>query len=327
MSAFTFTKATKKQAKARIALSGPSGSGKTTGALVAASVLAGGQVSFDGKRYSVDMSNASGPIAVIDTEKGSASLYADQFEFDVLELAAPYSPDRLGAAIKAASDAGYATVVIDGLTPFWNGEGGVLDIVEAAAAKSRGNTYAGWKEGTPAQNRMIQVMLDAPCHVVATMRSKQDYVQEQQNGRTVIRKVGMAPVQRDGLEYEFTIVGDLDLEHNLVTTKSRCPEVADRVFRKEQVVDFAAEVAAWLGTGAAVEMAGPEARTQISELAETLGLSAAQLDAGCVKYSGTSFAALTAEAAPKVIAALNEAVAARAAATPDKSAAAQDEVA
>ncbi len=106
----------------------------------------------------------------------------------------------------------YEVIVVDSLSHYWEGEGGTRDIVDAAAARARGNSFAGWKEGTPAQNDMIMGLLTAPCHVVVTMRSKTEYVLEERNGRQVPRKVGMAPIQRAGLEYELTVTADLDYE-------------------------------------------------------------------------------------------------------------------
>lgn len=325
---FTFTKATRKQARARLAFAGPSGSGKTTWALITATRLAGGTVEVGPVGYITDMSNATGRVAVIDTERGSASLYADQFDFDVLEFPAPYSPARLQQAIRDAAAAGYASVVIDGLTPFWNGEGGVLDIVDAAAAKLRGNTYMAWKEGTPAQNMLIAAMLEAPLHVVATVRSKQEYVQEKQGDRTIVRKVGMAPEQRQGLEYEFTVVADVDLDHQALASKTRCPLLADRLFRKGDAVAFADTFAGWLNSGDEQPMATDEVKAEIRELAGQAGLSQEQLAAGIKRYAGVSgMDALTEDGGARVVAALRvaaEKAAAKAAATQATSPADED---
>lgn len=210
-----FTKATKKRAKARIALDGPSGSGKTYSALIAATVLA---------------RKAGGRIAFIDTERGSASLYSDKFDFDVLELNT-FSPQNYVNAINAAEQAGYAVIIIDSLSHAWEGEGGALEMVDNISAKSKSNnTYFAWRDVTPQHRKLVDAMLQSPCHIVATMRSKTEYVIEtNQNGKQVPRKIGMAPIQRAGMEYEFTVVGDLDLDHKLVISKSRCEALADKV--------------------------------------------------------------------------------------------------
>lgn len=213
MTQLTFTKATKKRAKARIALDGPSGSGKTFSALIAATVLADG-----------------GRIAVIDTEHGSASLYSDRFDFDVLELNT-FSPQNYINAIKAAERAGYSVIVIDSLSHAWEGEGGALEMVDSAAAKSQSkNTYFAWRDVTPLHRKFVDAMLQSPCHIVGTMRSKTEYIIETTNqGKQVPRKIGMAPIQRAGMEYEFTVVGDLDLDHRIVISKSRCDLLTDKV--------------------------------------------------------------------------------------------------
>lgn len=225
-----FVKATKKQAKLRMALTGPSGSGKTYSALAIAKGL-------------------GGKIAVIDTEHGSASKYADRFDFDTCPLT-NYNPENYIKALREAAAGGYAVVIIDSLTHAWNGTGGVLEIVDAAAAKARGNTYAGWKEGTPAQNALIEAILQSPCHVIATMRAKTEYALEkdERTGKTAPRKIGLAPVQRDGMEYEFDISGFLDVDHNFCIDKSRMAEIAGQVIKKPGEA-LGQQLAAWLSDG------------------------------------------------------------------------------
>lgn len=228
----TFTKAVKTQAKARIGLIGPSGSGKTYSALRLAKTL--------GEK-----------IAVIDSEHGSASKYADEFEFDTLTLET-YHPQQYIDGIISAGQAGYDVLIIDSLSHAWAGTDGALELADRNATKYGGNRFAAWRDVTPLHNKLIEAILSSPCHVIATMRSKMEYVQTQDDkGKTVIKKVGMQPIQRDGMEYEFDIVGDLDLEHNLIISKTRCRHLDGAVVNKpgEQL---AATVKAWLTDG--VEM-------------------------------------------------------------------------
>ena len=228
---FSFTKATKAKVKARVAIDGPSGAGKTYSALILATVLADG-----------------GKVAVIDTERGSASLYSDKFNFDVLELDT-YSPAIYTQAITAAEKAGYSVIVIDSLSHAWEGEGGALDLVDQKSTQIKGNSYAAWKDVTPLHRRMVDKMLQSPAHVIVTMRSKMDYVQETDgNGKKVIRKVGMAPIQRAGMEYEFTLVADMDVDHHIAISKSRCDEMADKVAHKPGP-DFWQKFSSWLADG------------------------------------------------------------------------------
>ncbi len=233
MTANPFTRAAKHQLKARIAFAGPTGSGKTYTALEWATILADGA-----------------PIAVVDTEHGSASLYADMFDFDVLTWAPPYDPGRLADTITAAEKAGYAVCVLDSMSHFWEGEGGTLDIADAAGQRSGGNSFAGWKVATPQLRHLIDVMLGCDMHVIGTMRSKMEYVlEEDSRGKKVPKKVGMAPVMRQGVEYEFTMCGDIDLEHRLLFTKSRCSALADVMVQPGRAADAAQTFRDWLQSG------------------------------------------------------------------------------
>ncbi len=225
-----FRKAERKQAKLRLALSGPSGSGKTTGALLIAKGI-------------------GGRIAVLDTERGSASLYADLVDFDVVELSPPYSPERYIEIIHAAEEAGYTTLILDSISHEWNGQGGVLEIVDKTArAKLKENTYIAWSEGTPRHQAFLDAMLASSLHIIATMRSKTVYVEtEKANGKRAYEKQGSAPQQRDGLEYEFTAVLDLSVDGNLATaSKDRT-----RLFRDPFVIseDTGERLLSWLNSG------------------------------------------------------------------------------
>lgn len=231
-----FKKAVKSESKLRLAITGPSGSGKTYTGLSIATALADG-----------------GPVAVIDTENGSASKYADVFEFDVAEMHAPFKPEKYVAAINEAAAAGYKVILLDSLTHAWSGTGGLLDIVDEAAKKSPSkNTYMAWKEGTPLQNQLIDAIIQAPIHVVATMRSKAEYVIEQnERGKSAPKKVGMAPIQRDGMEYEFDIVLQMTLDNDAIVEKTRCSAIAGRVLAKPGK-DLANILKTWL-SGASAE--------------------------------------------------------------------------
>lgn len=231
-----FQPATKTQAKARIAIAGPAGSGKTMWSLQWATVLAEG-----------------GKIAVIDTERSSASLYADQFSFDVLQMSPPFHPDRLIEAIQSAETAGYAVIIVDSLSHFWSGAGGVLEIVEQAGSKFKGNSFAAWQVGTPIQQRMVDKLISSTAHVICTMRSKTEYVTESDNGRMSPKKVGLAPQQRQDIEYEFTLVLDIDIhKHNAVVGKTRFGHFTDKVFTVQESVSSAEQFLSWLKSGSKV---------------------------------------------------------------------------
>lgn len=243
-----FQPAVKSQIKARVALDGPTGSGKTWTALKWATVLAGP----DGAKRRDD---GLARISFVDTERRSASLYAPHFTFDVANFSPPYDVARLIETLNAAEAAGYAVCVIDSWSHFWEGEGGVLDEVDAAAKRSGGgNSFAGWKHGTPLQRHMVDVILGLDMHVIVTMRSKMEYILTEYQGkdgktRSRPEKVGMAPVQRAGVEYEFQIVGDMDLDHRITVSKSRCDVLADRVVQPDRESEAAAEFLTWLDDG------------------------------------------------------------------------------
>ena len=234
-----FKKASKSQAKLRLGLVGPAGSGKTMTGLRIASGL-------------------GGRVAVIDTERGSASLYAGErgLAFDVLELET-YEAENFIRAIHDAEEAGYGVLIIDSLSHAWSGKGGILEFVDKAAKRSGGGSFSGWRDATPLHNQLVDAILGAKLHVICTLRSKVEHVIEQVNGRSVVRKVGLQPVQRDGLEYEFTVVGDVTQDHELIVTKTRAAWLKDQIIR-EAGEDLGKKLAGWLADG--TPPAQPEAR-------------------------------------------------------------------
>lgn len=195
-----FQKAERKKAKLRLCLAGVSGSGKTLGAIKIAAGL-------------------GGKIAMIDTEHGSGELYADVADYDVQQLSAPYSPDRYIAAIKEAERLGYSVLIIDSLSHAWIGEGGVLEMADKAAKASRsGNTFNAWREVTPKHNQLVDAILTSKMHIITTLRTKAEYVVEtNEKGKSAPRKVGTAPVQREGMEYEFTVMLDLSIDGHIAS--------------------------------------------------------------------------------------------------------------
>lgn len=229
--AFAFKKAQRSLSKLRLAIQGPSGSGKTYGALQLAKGL-------------------GGRIAVIDTERGSASLYSDiegMPEFDVLDLDAPFTPERYIEAITAAEQAGYDILIIDSMTHEWSGVGGCLEINDALArSRYKGNSWAAWNEVTPRHRKFVDKMLTSTCHIIATMRSKTDTVQNERNGRKVVEKVGIKTEQRDGMDYEFTIVFDVTpTDHIATTSKDRTALFNDPMILN---VEVGQKIASWLSS-------------------------------------------------------------------------------
>lgn len=193
----SFKKAERKKVKLRLGIAGLSGTGKTWSALEIASGL-------------------SGKIALLDSESGRGELYSESFEYDVMQIAAPFSPDKYIAAIKLAEKEGYDILIIDSLSHAWSGDGGVLSIAE----REGGQFQNGWRKATPKHNALIESIITANMHIIFTMRSKAEYIVEiNEKGKSAPRKIGLAPIQRDGLEYECTIYLDMNHEHIAHVTK------------------------------------------------------------------------------------------------------------
>ena len=195
-------KAERKKAKLRLGIAAPSGAGKTYSALLLAFGL-------------------GGKVGLIDTEHGSGDLYAHLGDYDIIGIEAPYTVNKYTQAIKAFEAAGYNTVIIDSLSHAWSGDGGLLD-KQGKMADRGTNSFAAWRTITPEHNALVDAMLSSPCHIIATMRAKQEYVLETNaKGKQEPKKVGMAPVQREGMEYEFTVMLDVDMQHVASASKDR----------------------------------------------------------------------------------------------------------
>jgi hypothetical protein len=230
-----FKKATKAAAKLRAAFFGPSGAGKTFSALQVATGL-------------------GGPIAVIDTERGSASKYSDRFAFDVLDLE-DQSIEGYVSAIAMAAEGGYRVLVIDSLSHGWQDL--TAEVEKLAKAKYRGNTWSAWSEGTPLQRRLVNAILGFPGHIIATMRSKTEWTTVDSNGKKTPQRVGLAPEQGKGIEYEFDLLVEISVEHIGQVIKDRTGKFQDKLIDKpgEQ---FGQQLAAWLADGETAPAPAPK---------------------------------------------------------------------
>jgi energy-coupling factor transporter ATP-binding protein EcfA2 len=205
VSEFTPRKATKSRVKLKMAIQGPSGSGKTEGALALAKHLV-----------------PEGRILLIDTENESASLYANRYDFDTIPLNAPYTSERYKQAMQVAAAQKYDVLIVDSLSQQWDGEGGILRRKEALDRTPNSNSFTNWAKFTPEHTAFVEFIKQIPVHTIATVRTKQDYViEENDRGKKTPRKIGMAPIQRDGMEYEFTLVFDVSMGHLAMPSKNR----------------------------------------------------------------------------------------------------------
>lgn len=219
-------KAERKKAKLRLGISGASGSGKTWSALEIATGM-------------------GGKIGMIDTESGRGELYGNDFQYDIIRLEAPYSPDRYIEAIKTFEKSGYDIVIIDSLSHAWTGEGGVLSIVE----KNGGQFQNGWKVGTPKQNALVDALINSKMHILITLRVKSEYVVEKnEKGKNEPRKIGLSPVQRDGLEYEFTVFMDIDNQQHIAHITKDNTKLFDQQYIKPSK-EMGIKLMEWLNNG------------------------------------------------------------------------------
>ena len=193
--------AKRSKAKIKIGLQAPSGAGKTMSALLLAKGLCG------------DYSK----VAVIDTENFSADLYSHMGSFNVLHLEAPFSPERYIEAIEVCEQAGMEVIIIDSISHEWEGSGGILEVHSSMV----GNSFTNWSKLTPRHNDFVNKILQSSAHIICTIRSKQDYVLSEKNGKMVPEKVGLKGVTREGMDYELTLVLELDIKHNARSTKDR----------------------------------------------------------------------------------------------------------
>jgi len=206
-----FKKAERTQQKLKIAITGPSGSGKTYSAL----------------RLAVGIGKK---IALIDTENESASLYSDRFDFDVAKISPPYTTEKYSKAIFEAINAGYECLIIDSISHAWASQGGLLDQKQQLDDRGGKNRFTNWASITKKQERFVGDMSHADIHMICTMRSKQDYILQDVDGKSTPKKVGMAPIQRDGMEYEFTTVFDIAMNHEAEVSKDRTGIWGDQFF-------------------------------------------------------------------------------------------------
>jgi hypothetical protein len=230
---FIIRKAERTQVKSRTALIGPSGSGKTYSALRLARGLA-----------------PQGRVVLIDTEHGRSEYYATEFDFDVLRLDPPFSPERYIAAIEAAERSGAEVLIIDSASHEWNGLGGILRILDDMPGE---NSFGKWKKLTPRHDAFIDKLIRCKLHLIVGLRGKDEYVLEvNERGKQQPKKVGVGAQMRDGLEYEMTVAFLIDLEKHVATASKDNTHLFDGKFEVLTEAHGAA-LRAWCESGAAAQ--------------------------------------------------------------------------
>lgn len=251
--ALVFKKAERKQVRIKVGLAGPAGSGKTLSSLL----MAYGIVRAEFPNISDE--EVWSKIVVIDTENGSGSLYVGNQvgpttigAYNTIDLTPPFDPQVFTDAIHMAESHGMDVVIIDSLSHAWAGSGGALDIQGKAAERT--SSWAAWRTVTPLHNKLVDAMLQSPCHVIANMRAKMEYQQTEENGKKAVKAIGMGVVMRDGIEYEFTVSFMLDYNHVASATKDRTGIFDGKYFTID--ANTGKRMYEWLSSGApAVEKA------------------------------------------------------------------------
>lgn len=244
----SFKKATKEAAKLRLALFGVSGSGKTYTALRMATGLAG----------------KNGKIAVIDTERNSACKYSDRFDFDVCDAQKP-TIENLKMFISDAKS--YDVLIIDSMTHAWIEL--LQEVEKLAKTKFGGNTWSAWSEGTPKQMSLVNALLDFPGHIIATMRVETNWTTTvNDKGKVVPVRVGEAPKQGKGIEYEFDMLMQLSPEHDGLVLKDRTGKFQDEVISMPDE-EFGIALGEWLKDGKKEEKKEPETVAECKSITPT----------------------------------------------------------
>jgi len=273
-------KAERSQSKLRIGLAGPSGSGKTMSSLKLARGIAG----------------PNGKILMIDTERGSGDLYAHVTDYDIITLAPPYAPKNYVEAIEAGEDAGYDVIIIDSLSHAWTDEGGLLD--QADKLSAGGNRFTVWASLTPQHRDLVNAMLNSDAHIIGTVRSKQEYAMEkdEKSGKSSVKKLGMAPVQREGMEYEFTVFMDIEQNHSAHTSKDRTDLFKDEVFLIDESIGE--RLVNWLSQGKEVvvqknkDIRINQKKVMIVKALNELGFATKDVDIETIKAKVKEFTSL-----------------------------------
>ena len=271
-----FKKAVKQQSKLRCAIMGPSGSGKTYSSLAIAAGL-------------------GGKVALIDTEKGSASLYADRFDFDALELD-DFSIETYLKAIDLAKKHKYNVLIIDSMSHAW--ESLLEQINQISKLKYKNNSWSAWSEGTPLQKKFINSILSYPGHVIASMRVKTQYVTESYDSKGFTKtkpvKVGLAPEQKANIDYEFTLVLEMNHENIATVVKDRTGKFQGKFIEKPGH-EFGEQLIDWLNEGEPIKMATKKQIDHFNDLVKQLNIDDEKIKLGLRMSDVDSIEELTEE--------------------------------
>jgi len=213
--AFQVKKAKREKIYVKIALMAPSGGGKTYGSLRLATGMAQEIQKETGKKANILLAN---------TEAKRGYYYANEFDYDIVDIDPPHNPEKYVELIDFAVKEGYDILIIDSSSHEWEGKGGCLELHQQA-----GGTYQSWAKVTPRHNKFINAIADSPIHIIATMRGKDQYeMNKDDKGRTTVQKLGIGAKQRDGFEYEFTCTFLIDQKTNTAEVQKDNTHIFDQ---------------------------------------------------------------------------------------------------
>lgn len=281
MSSFQVKKAKREKIYVKIALMAPSGGGKTYGSLRLATGMAKEIQNETGKPAKILLAN---------TEQKRGYYYANEFDYDIVDVDAPHNPEKYVELIEFAVSEGYDILIIDSSSHEWEGKGGCLELHQQA-----GGTYQAWGKVTPRHNKFINAIADSPIHIIATMRGKDQYeVSKDDKGKTSVQKLGVGAKQRDGFEYEFTCTF-------LIDQKTNCAEVQKdntHIFENEGSTllteNHGKKIIQWANSGEGYTPVVRKNDTPASDNTDDLASVKKEIIAHCTKLGGTKNAELMA---------------------------------
>jgi hypothetical protein len=253
-------KATKEQSKLRLAIYGLSGGGKTYSALA----IAKGIIEVFG-----------GKIAVLDTEFRSASKYANIFDFDTDDFGEPTIENYLAFIEMVKEDPNVTVLIIDSLTHAWQWCLGEVD--RLAKGSSKNDNRNAWRTVSPKYDRLVHAIITAPFHVIGTMRAKTEWSSAKENESKASHRETLAPVQRDGFEYEFDMLMEVNANHFGSIIKDRSSKFQDEVIEKPGV-NLGKKLAEWLKDGSPSRLPSPPQKTDEQQLKDALTEMGSVLD-------------------------------------------------
>ena len=234
--AFQIKKAKREKIYCKIALMAPSGGGKTYSALRLATGMAQEIERETGKKAKILMGN---------TEQKRGYYYADEFDYDIVDIEAPHNPEKYVDFINFAVEQGYDILIIDSTSHEWEGRGGCLELHQQA-----GGQYQSWAKVTPRHNKFIEAIADSPIHLIATMRGKDQYeMSKDDRGKATVQKLGVGAKQRDGFEYEFTCTFLIDQKTNMAEVQKDNTHIFENETATLLTESYGEKIMRWANSG------------------------------------------------------------------------------